>query len=115
MDFRRTRWPLVVLAILLNLGGYSASGAHAVGMRAPGAGAMAPDCTAHAQADDDRPAPAPSLPCCEGGDCHCAAPPAVAARVLFTAQPAPPAALPYFHAPPLPHRLLEDSLRPPIH
>jgi hypothetical protein len=116
MKIRRSRWTLAVLAVMLNLGGGPVAWAHWLDGAATSAAALPGECHEHdgAPATGDMPDPG-SMPCCERGDCNCAAPPAVAAlpilvetRVPHVANPATPATAA------LPPDPLDDDLRPPI-
>jgi hypothetical protein len=112
----RRRWPLVVLAILLNVGGSPMAWAHAFAVPAAMDPEMPSDCAAHAESritSDGQTSPG-TLPCCDGGDCHCAAPPALASPAPSASPSALPAAPPGFLAPALPRLPLDDNLRPPI-
>jgi len=119
---RRSRLWAVALALALNLGGgpmawahLAAGGGHCHTTSAPAVRADA-HCPGHSM-DTVRAHAQPGhpLPCCDGGACSCATPPAPAALTL-----AAPAVLPIHSAAatPAPHPVasgpLDDSLRPPI-
>ena len=114
---RRSRWTLAVLAVMLNLGGGPVAWAHWLDGATTQAATMPGECHEHAGAPSPGDTTDPgTLPCCEGGDCNCAAPPAVAAmptlietRVPHIARPATP------DSSALPPEPLDDDLRPPIH
>jgi hypothetical protein len=113
---RPSRWILAVLAVMINLGGGPVAWAHWLDGAATEAAAMPGECHEHAGAPANGDTPDPgTMPCCQGGDCHCAAPPAVAAiptpvetRVPHVARPV---MLDTSAMPPDP---LDDDLRPPI-
>src|SRR6185369_18059674 len=88
---RRARWSFILLALLTNLGGgpmawahLATSGGHCHTLRAPSSVPAAPDCHGQQSPARDHASPIHSLPCCEGGTCACAAPPAPAVVSLTT-------------------------------
>ncbi len=115
---RRARKLLAALAVILNLGGGPVAWAHWLDAAAPAdTGAMPSECHEHAgsqPSQDSTPHPG-SMPCCEGGDCNCAAPPAVAAMPApIELRLSPVAQVIAFDSSALPPHPLDDSLRPPI-
>lgn len=106
------------LAVLLNLGGYSAAWAHGQASSIPAeTRAMPADCHTHATAPaEDESVPDSGAPsCCTDGDCHCAAAPALAAVPASLEWRLPDRSdEPTFVAPPLPSAPPDRELRPPI-
>lgn len=121
MRSRRAQWTFILLAVITNFGGGPMAWAHLAGsghchtspapvMEMPAG--CADHQTAH-HAPDSR--PSNPLPCCDGGSCACAAPPAPLTMSLI----APTdlrhdtvlATLVYRDAAPVPS---DDTLRPPI-
>jgi hypothetical protein len=109
----------LALAFVLNVAGSPMAWAHVLGAAFQGAhapaAAMAPACHGHeAPAPADHGQGSPSLPCCAGGACTCAAP-ALGALDVPRAVRLPQ---PSFSAPvaavALPSQPIEDTLRPPI-
>lgn len=113
MKSRRARWSIALLAVLLNLGGGPVAWAHWLEAAAPQDTAMPEECAAHATPTDAMPDPG-AMPCCEGGECNCAAPPAMAAIAPATLAVLPATPPRSFDIPALPPHPLDDSLRPPI-
>ena len=121
MHSRRTRWFFIALALITNLGGGPmawanlATSGHCHGIPAPVV-KSATDCPEHQAASGQQdPGPAQPLPCCDGGSCACAAPPAPFTLTLIA-----PTDLRHdtVHAPvdtrSAAADLLDDTLRPPI-
>jgi hypothetical protein len=118
----RARWSFILIAVITNLGGgpmawahLAANGGHCHVLPAPTVQQSSNDCPEHQAAAREHARPAPSLPCCDGGSCACAAPPAPVTPSLGE-----PGELRHDTAiAPLPSRdaapdPLDDSLRPPI-
>jgi hypothetical protein len=112
----RAKWLLTVLALITNLGGGPMAWAHLAapdGSHESSALQMPADCAEHARSDHSK--PSHPMPCCDGGSCECATPPAPPALTLEA--PADRrhdtfrAALATRLVAPDP---LDDTLRPPI-
>ncbi|HTU65186.1 MAG TPA: hypothetical protein VMF52_04515 [Steroidobacteraceae bacterium] len=124
MRTRRGKWTFILVALITNLGGGPMAWAHLASghcheSMAPGAMPaamdMPADCAEHGAASSREKSPTGSLPCCDGGTCACAAPPAPLSMPLL----APTdlrhdtfdASSPVARVAPDP---LDDTLRPPI-
>lgn len=120
---RQTRLWAVTLALVLNVGGgpmawaHLAAGGHCHAAPASVQQVQAPaDCPEHHAANGSPDSsPAHPLPCCDGGSCACAAPPAPPAALVIA-----PADLRHDTSSPAPIARrassdpLDDTLRPPI-
>lgn len=112
---RRVRVWALALAVTLNLGGGPMAWAHLATAEHPQE-STTPMAGCHEQAPVDQPKPAHPMPCCDGGTCDCATPPAP----LVVALEAPADLRPETVRAPQVTRLvapdpLDDTLRPPIH
>jgi hypothetical protein len=114
MRSRRARWFFAVLALAVNLGGGPMAWAHlAPAAHSQETSAPAPPMNAgcHEQQTDS----ATSMPCCDGGACECATPPAPLAVTLDAPTDLRHDAL---RAPRVTRLIapdpLDDTLRPPI-
>lgn len=121
MRSSRAKWSFILIAVITNLGGgpmawahLAASGGHCHSAPVPVVQSPA-DCHDHQAPARKHARPGHPLPCCDGGSCACAAPPAPLAGSL-----AAPADLRHDDA--LAPRFtrgaaadpLDDTLRPPI-
>lgn len=103
----RIKWLFVALALITNLGGGPMAWAHLQ--------PAAPMTGCHEQAPTDHVKPAHPMPCCDGGGCECATPPAPPVMTLDA-----PADLRHetLRAPRVTRLIapepLDDTLRPPI-
>jgi len=96
-----------LLAVLLNLGSPMAWAQTAASDPA--------DCHGHEMAAMGDTAAAPdSMPCCDDGECSCAAPALSIAVALVPARPGNPPFIGLADTSALPEHPLDDSLRPPI-
>jgi hypothetical protein len=112
---RRTRLWALALALITNLGGGPMAWAHlgAGAQHESAASPMPADCTQHVQPDHSQ--PVQPMPCCDSGNCECAAPPAPPVMSLHSPADSRHDTL---LAPPVARLLapdpLDDPLRPPI-
>jgi hypothetical protein len=114
-----------LLAALLNLGGGPMAWAHLAGTgscheaEASTAAQDSSDCPEHQAskpADDPRPTAPASLPCCDGGNCVCAAPPSIATCTVIPSPQLRGIALnTEVRLDAAPSTFIDDALRPPIY
>jgi hypothetical protein len=114
---RRARNTVALLALILNLGGGPAAWGHWLdAAESPSPyGSMPAECHGSAAGPATGDTSPASLPCCAAGECHCAAPPAVATIETQVEWSAPARASdPARDTSSMPPAPLDDDLRPPI-
>ena len=115
---RRNRLWAMALAVVVNLGGGPMAWAHLSGAgncheSSAAVTQMPADCPEHQIAKRDH-SPSHTMPCCDGGSCVCAAPPAPPVFAFLAPADLRHESLPAVAIDLVAPNPLDDSLRPPI-